>query len=119
MLCDTQAIVRWFADDLPVTAVRAIEKADEALVSVASLWEIAIKRATGKLTSPPDILERLGDGGFTVLAIAPAHALGVSELPLHHRDPFDRLLIVQAIDLRLVVVTGDAAFSAYGVATTW
>ena len=92
----------------------------EVQVSVASLWEIAIKVGVGKLRLPgppgdwlPEALERTG---IATLGISALHALAVAALPFHHRDPFDRLLVAQALLEGLTVVTRDRRFGLYGVA---
>lgn len=93
--------------------------ANEVLFSVASAWEIAIKHGLGKLALPGDPEEFVPDhvsrASMTWLGITPAHALRVATLPPHHDDPFDRLLIAQAIMDNLTVVTSDSRFALYGV----
>ncbi|MCK9247773.1 MAG: type II toxin-antitoxin system VapC family toxin [Solirubrobacteraceae bacterium] len=89
------------------------------LVSDATLWEIAIKRSTGKITVPDDLPRIVDDLGFGAAPITRRQTWAVRALPFHHRDPFDRLLISQARDLRIPVVTADAAFSAYEVQVDW
>lgn len=85
-------------------------------VSLVSLWEIAIKRTSGKLVMADDIIDRaLLDLAADELPVARHHVLGVSSLPLHHRDPFDRLLIAQARAENLVIATANRHFAAYGV----
>jgi PIN domain nuclease of toxin-antitoxin system len=90
-----------------------------ATVSTASLWEIAIKVAIGKLNAPDDLPERIPALGFRMLPVTADHAWRVRELPLHHGDPFDRLLIAQAQIERLPVVTADPAFGDYDVPVVW
>lgn len=92
---------------------------NEVLVSAGSLWEIAIKEALGKLRLPgpaaewlPEALERTG---FSSLAISAGHALAAGALPPYHRDPFDRMLVAQALLEGLTVLTRDGRFSSYGV----
>jgi len=68
------------------------------------------------LTNPADLHEQLLRSGLQILGLAPDHALAVADLPLHHRDPFDRLIIAQARAERLTVLTGDSRFEEYGVA---
>ncbi|MEX2447888.1 MAG: type II toxin-antitoxin system VapC family toxin [Solirubrobacterales bacterium] len=98
----------------------AIEAEDaEVLVSIASLWEIAIKSALGKLEAPADLPARVEELGFHSLAITPDHAWHVRSLPHHHGDPFDRLLIAQAQVERLPILTADPAFAAYDVELAW
>lgn len=88
-------------------------------VSAAATWEIAIKSRLGKLELPGDpgqyLPDRIERAGLTVLPISTAHTYGVFSLPLHHRDPFDRLLIAQAQIEGMIVVTSDAVFSKYDV----
>lgn len=91
----------------------------ELCLSAASSWEIAIKYALGRLPlpSPPAVYlpDRIRSTGVKALAIEHAHALEVATLPHHHRDPFDRLLIAQAIALDMPILTSDGAFENYGV----
>lgn len=100
-------------------AMRERIEAAAATVSIASLWEIAIKSGLGKLRAPDDLPERVKQLGFELLAVTPDHAWRVRSLPLHHRDPFDRLLIAQAQLERLPIVTADTAFDAYDVDVIW
>jgi PIN domain nuclease of toxin-antitoxin system len=94
----------------------AIDHPDNVpLVSAASVWEIAIKRGLGKLTAPDDMLEELAARDVGVLDVTADHAWGVSRLPRHHSDPFDRLLVAQALAEGLVLVTADPVFARYGV----
>jgi PIN domain nuclease of toxin-antitoxin system len=91
------------------------DPATEVSVSAASTWEIAIKASLGKLPPPPadlaDVLTRLG---FRPLSVTVEDALAVQALPFHHRDPFDRLLVAQALRHGLTFVTADAHLAAYG-----
>jgi PIN domain nuclease of toxin-antitoxin system len=96
-------------------ATSAIRGAEELRVSVISFAEIGIKAATGKLTVPDRLQQRVQDAGIQVLGLAPEHGLGLAALPLHHRDPFDRLLISQARSEGLTIVTSDPHFEAYDV----
>lgn len=84
-------------------------------MSVASLWEIEIKRKLGKLTAPEQTLDLLRRSRFDVLPIAPEHAVAAGRLPLHHNDPFDRMLVAQAQTEDLVLVTADERLRAYDV----
>lgn len=86
-------------------------------VSVASLWELAIKQSIGKLTVDGDLREHLSLQSFSELPVLGEHAIAVRELPIHHRDPFDRLLIAQARCEGLTIVTNDRVFAAYDVPT--
>jgi PIN domain nuclease of toxin-antitoxin system len=122
LLVDTHVVLWWLADDpaLSATARDAIaDPTNEPLVSAASVWEIAIKRSLGRLTTPDDLPDRVAAEGFAWLPISAHHAWRVRELPLHHRDPFDRILVAQALTERLPVVTGDAHFGEYGVEVRW
>jgi len=93
------------------------------LVSVVTAWEIAIKVSTGKLTLDRPLTrlwpESLALNEFEVLDVTSEHVMALTRLPLHHRDPFDRLLIAQAISERLQLVSADAAFDAYPVDRIW
>lgn len=122
LLVDAQALLWWLTDDpalSPIARAEIADPANEPLVSAASVWEIAIKRALGKLTAPDDLLDALRDGGFSWLPVVPGHAWAVGALPLHHGDPFDRLLIAQAQVERIAVVTSDERFAEYGVPVRW
>jgi PIN domain nuclease of toxin-antitoxin system len=98
-------------------ARRAIEAADRAYVSAASIWELTVKHARGRLIAPDDLSERLHDLGFLELALGWEHARVAGGLPMHHRDPFDRMLVAQAIVERLTIVTRDDMIRQYGVPT--
>jgi PIN domain nuclease of toxin-antitoxin system len=97
-------------------AEEAIERATELAFSVVSFAEIGVKAAIGKLTIPDDLYEHTIRSGLRILGLAPDHGLGVASLPMHHRDPFDRLLISQARIEGLTIVTSDKRFADYGVA---
>jgi PIN domain nuclease of toxin-antitoxin system len=88
---------------------------NEVLVSAASVWEIAMKRALGKLTVPDDLGPVLAAASFSPLPITLEHASRAGSLPPHHRDPFDRMLIAQAQLESLTIVTRDDRFARYGV----
>ncbi len=122
LLLDTHALLSLlFADGrLSRPAREAIGRSDTQLVvSVVSVWEIAIKRSVGKLDAPADLLERIDEAQTEMLGITPRHAHATGELPLYHRDPFDRMLIIQAQLEGCAIVTGDRAFPAYDVAVVW
>lgn len=89
--------------------------AEELLVSAVSFVEIGIKASIGKLRLAPEIRERTLESGVRILGLSPEHGLGVAKLPLHHRDPFDRVLIAQARHEGLTIVTADRRFQAYDV----
>jgi PIN domain nuclease of toxin-antitoxin system len=88
---------------------------NRVVVSAASVWEISIKRMLGKLTFRHDTLNAIAKGGFEALVITPTHADAAGSLPLHHNDPFDRLLVAQAKLKNLVLVTEDRHLLPYGV----
>lgn len=123
-LLDTHALLWWLADDprLPAVARTAISSpSNEVFVSAASIWEAGIKQAIGKLTLAADtsLGDIATDEGFTPLPITHEHAVAAAQLPPHHRDPFDRMLVAQATHEGLVLVSGDHALERYGVATVW
>ena len=93
---------------------RMLEKADEVYVSAASIWEIAIKARLGKIEADADVLvNEIQEAGFRDLPVRLQHAAGVAKLPLYHADPFDRLLIAQAIDEPLKLLTVDKSLARY------
>lgn len=99
---------------LPARARKAIAGGD-VFVSAASIWEISIKAGLGKLSADPDeVLAALGPAGFTELPVTGQHAARVAGLPPLHRDPFDRLLIAQALVEPMQLLTNDAALAPYG-----
>lgn len=95
----------------------AVESASELSFSSVSFAEIGVKAAIGKLTVPADLAERVLGSGLKILGLTPEHGLGVAELPIHHRDPFDRLLISQAKVEGLALLTADDRFADYDVET--
>jgi len=122
LLLDTQ-IFLWYLDQtarIPPVAREAIEAADNTVfVSAVVIWEIAIKTSAGRLELPTADLRRLPRlievTGFAELPVLARHAAGVHALPWHHRDPFDRLLVSQAREESLTLVTVDPAIRAYDV----
>ena len=117
LLLDAHAIL-WAVSEpgsLAVDARSAIESpANDVVVSAGSIWELEIKQALGKIKIENDLLEELERVGFDMLAITAADATSAARLPLHHRDPFDRMLIAQAKSEPLILLTHDTAFAAYG-----
>ena len=116
LLLDTHIFLWLAADDkrLSEAARRSISDASRVLISSASILEIAIKFRIGKLkVDPDDALAEIAANGFEELPIRNDHAVRVGRLPLHHRDPFDRLLVAQAISERLHLLTADAQLKAY------
>lgn len=117
-LLDTQVVLWELSGTRAVhaRARQAIEEATELAFSVVSFAEIGVKAATGKLTVPDNLHEHVLGSGLRILGLAPEHGLGVAKLPMHHRDPFDRLLISQARTEGLTVITADRRFADYGIA---
>jgi PIN domain nuclease of toxin-antitoxin system len=117
LLLDTHALLWWLADEgLSAQAREAVaDPANLVAVSAASAWEISIKKALGKLAAPDDLEHQLEAGGFEPLPISVAHAVAAGHLPRHHEDPFDRMLIAQALAEGLTVVTRDKRFYDYGI----
>ena len=125
LLLDTHTFL-WFLDDSPQLSQKGkalLEADNEVLLSIASLWEIAIKLRLGKLTVavPIEVLmtQQLIQNDIELLPITVAPLIVVSTLPLHHRDPFDRLLIAQAMVQQMPIVSADPAFDAYPVQRLW
>jgi len=117
VLLDTNALIWWVIDDvgLSVDARTAIVTAERAYVSAVSLWEIAIKGARGRLEVPDDLEARLGAAGFLELPIGWRHARAAGGLAAHHADPFDRMLVAQALTEDLAIITRDRDIPRYGV----
>lgn len=120
---DTHALL-WAVSEprrLPPAVAEQVSDASVLVyASAASAWEIAIKAALGKLTADARVLARgIHDAGFTELPVTIAHASRLRDLPPLHRDPFDRLLVAQALDEGLTIVTHDAFIARYPVPTLW
>jgi PIN domain nuclease of toxin-antitoxin system len=117
LLLDTQ-VVLWQLQGTRVprgAAEEAIERATELVFSVVSFAEIGVKAAIGKLVVPTDLREHIVNSGLRILGLDPDHGLRVADLPLHHRDPLDRLLISQARCEGLTILTSDQRFADYDV----
>lgn len=126
LLLDTQALLWFVLDDS-----RLSESARESIiagngmvfVSPASLWEIAIKISLGKYALPLPFAafwdDQLLTNDFTLLPISVEHTARVADLPYHHRDPFDRLIIAQSLEEKIPVVSSDELFANYGVERIW
>ena len=121
LLLDTHAVLWWQADDrrLPPAARRAIAVADIVWVSAASGWEVAIKAALGRLRIDEPFAVTVAADDFTELPVTLAHAARLQALPTHHADPFDRMLVAQAMVEGATLVTRDSALGAYGVPVLW
>lgn len=116
-LLDSNAVLWWATEpeELSEESRASLSMSPRLVLSVASIWELEIKVAAKKLERPVGLWHDLADVGIDVIAIEQADALAAARLPLHHRDPFDRMIIAQALARGLTIVTRDAAFAAYGV----
>ncbi len=116
-------VLLWAADrsDLLSETARAILNRPDnlILVSAATLWELVIKCNVGKLALPDDFFETIQTCGYQILPLLPSHLDAYRHLPLHHRDPFDRILVAQARIEGLIVLSGDSAFKDYDVPIAW
>lgn len=126
LLLDTHAFLWWLAGDaaLSPTAKKAIASENNTIfVSAASAWEIATKHRLGKLRHAApvavDISAAIADQSFVSLPISVRHGQAAGALPGRHRDPFDRMLIAQAMIENLALVTNEKSFDSYGVARLW
>lgn len=123
LLLDTNVALWLLIGDrerVSIEAVAALENVEnEIAVSAASVWEIAIKRSLGKLTIADGWSSALGRLGFDPMPVTAMHAEAVQALPWHHRDPFDRLLVAQALVEDCALVTADRRLGAYGVNVVW
>lgn len=118
LLLDTHVVLWELGGSRRVSraAQEAIEQATELLFSVVSFAEIGVKAAVGKLSVPPELREHVLRSGVRVLRLDADHGLAVADLPMHHRDPFDRLLVAQARSEQLTIVTADRRIAYYDVA---
>jgi PIN domain nuclease of toxin-antitoxin system len=116
LLLDTH-IFLWAVAGSPLlkpSARRLIESADEVYVSAASIWEVAIKARLGKIAADPhELTAAIGASGFLELSVSATHAAGVAQLGPHHNDPFDRLLVAQALAEPLKLLTADQVLAGY------
>lgn len=122
LLLDTHAALWWLAGDARVGANADRELSDDTnrvLLSAAVVWEVAIKRALRKLNAPPDLAATLVGAGAHPLPITLDHAAAVESLPWHHRDPFDRMLVAQALTEGAAIVSRDDGLRQYGVTLVW
>ena len=122
LLLDTHAALWWLTGDerlVKATADRLSDATNQVLLSAAVVWEVAIKRSLGKLKTPEDFAPTLLGAGAQPLPISLDHAAAVEQLPWHHRDPFDRILVAQASVEGAALVSHDAALQAYGVQLVW
>jgi len=117
LLLDTHVVLWQLEGSRAVSpaAREAIERATDLLFSVVSFAEIGVKASIGKLSVPPDLREHVLQSGVQVLRLDADHGLAVADLPMHHRDPFDRLLVAQARSEHLTIITADRRIAAYDV----
>jgi len=120
LLLDTHVFLWWRAGrEMRAEAMDAIRTADDVFVSAASAWEVSIKAAIGKLRLTASFADGVAQSGFVPLPINLHHAAVAGELPPHHRDPFDRMLLAQARLERLTLVSHDRRLEPYGSAIIW
>ena len=126
LLLDTHAFIWWDSDPVHLSATALAFCSDpshELLLSVASLWEMQIKQQLGKLGLRLPLTEIIShqqvSNGLSLLPILPAHVFLLDSLPTFHKDPFDRVLVAQALSEGLVLVTADAALTSYPVCIIW
>jgi PIN domain nuclease of toxin-antitoxin system len=118
LLLDTNVLLWWLdgAERLPSAAIGSIsDEGNDVVVSVATIWEISIKKSLGLLAIDGDLRQHIKEQAFRELPIDGRHAVEVENLPLHHRDPFDRLLVAQARCEGLTLLTGDRQLASYDV----
>lgn len=116
LLLDTHIFCWWFYEPerLSRKTARLMQSAEKVFVSSASIWEVAIKVRLGKMNADPqELFDQIEANGFRELPVWSRHAILVAELPLHHTDPFDRLLIAQAMSEPLHLLTADARLKQY------
>jgi PIN domain nuclease of toxin-antitoxin system len=122
LILDTHAALWWLSGDeqFGVAAEEQITDAtNQVLLSAAVVWEVAIKRSLGKFEAPDDLAATFAAGGAQPLPIGLEHAAAVEQLPWHHHDPFDRLLVAQATVERAALISADDALRAYDVRVIW
>jgi PIN domain nuclease of toxin-antitoxin system len=122
LLLDTNVFLWWRGESprLSTNVRGAISDPDnDIIVSIVSFWEISIKRRLGKLRFPEDFEEVMAEEQFELLAVNYAQLRALENLPRHHGDPFDRLLIAQSIAESLLIATNDRAFSRYPAEVFW
>jgi PIN domain nuclease of toxin-antitoxin system len=114
LLLDTHVLI-WWDEGRPLSseARQAIREAEQVFVSAATAWEIAIKIGLGRLRPSRTVEEAVAESGFLELPVTFHHAQIVATLPAHHRDPFDRLLVAQALGEQLTLVSRDPVFRRY------
>lgn len=123
LLLDTHLVLWWMAGEASRISRKALAALGsdeiEPVVSAVTVWEAAIKRDLGKLEAPADLLPQLERAGVELLPVTARHANHVGSLPLHHRDPFDRLLVAQATLEGLALVSDDEWVRHYDIEVVW
>ena len=118
LVLDSHPFLWWARNEstlAPEARAAISDPANEIIVSSATVWELEIKRAAGKLIAPPDLMQVIDVEGFSCLPVSGQDGAAAARLPMHHRDPFDRMLVAQALRLDAVIVTRDFAIMAYDV----
>lgn len=119
---DAQALLWWLAGDqrLPRRSHQAVaDPENRVLASAVSAWEVAIRSALGKLEAPGDLIEVVETSGLEWIPVEPPGAYAAEGLPMHHRDPFDRLLVAQALERSAQLISRDDKLDPYGVERIW
>jgi PIN domain nuclease of toxin-antitoxin system len=125
VLIDTQALFWWYSDPVKLSRKAAStinDGSNTVLISAAAAWELSIKSALGKLDAIPLVMELasyLSEEGFIELPISISQATRAGLLPSHHKDPFDRLLVAQAQELSIPIVSRDRLLDRYGILRLW
>ncbi|MEO0555901.1 MAG: type II toxin-antitoxin system VapC family toxin [Bacteroidota bacterium] len=116
ILIDTNVLIWWFRNDRRLTkSLISIIQQSNVAVSIISYWEILIKMQIGKLEMPLKFMEAMEDSSFELLNLELSHLNYLTNLDLYHRDPFDRIIIAQAISENLSIITSDSTFEKYPV----
>lgn len=117
LLLDTHVALWAITGDATLSAefLHRLRHEPDIFLSPVSLWEITIKQNVGKLAGPADLAEQVRDMGFRELPVTHAHAIAAGRLPPHHRDPFDRMLVAQAVTENLALVSRDPSIALYDV----
>jgi PIN domain nuclease of toxin-antitoxin system len=122
LLLDTHAALWWLADDERIGEEvnrHLTDDTNQVLISAVVVWEVAIKRSLGKLDAPEDLGPTLLGAGAQPLPVTLEHAAAVEQLPWRNRDPFDRMLVAQALTEGAAIVSRDEPLSEYGVTIVW
>lgn len=123
LLLDTHLVLWWMGGEPSRISEKGLaalgSEGVEPIVSAVTIWEAAIKRGLGKLDAPSDLLRQIEGAGVELLPVMPRHADLVASLPDHHRDPFDRLLVAQAMSEGLPLVSDDESLRRYEIEVIW